>query len=408
MTEGRGPDGVVDAVGMEAHDSPVGKAAHAVVGALPDVLAKPMTDKMALDRMGALRTAIKAVRRGGTVSVSGVYGGEVDPMPMMEMFDRGITMRMGQCHVKRWVDDIMPAVAGRLRPARHAGHDHAPPAAGPGAGGLRHLPEEARRLHQGGPQAVRTVVVVGASSGIGRATAHQLASRGDQLVLAARSVDALEETRQECVARGASGVLVVPTDVGDREQVTRLFDESVARFDRVDVVVHAAAVLAYGRFEDVPPDVFDKILQTNLVGTANVARSTLKVFDAQQGGSLVVVGSVLAKMVAPYLSSYSTGKWGVQGLVRTLQIEARAKPGVHDQPGLAGGRGHADLRPGRQLHRPSGAPAAAGGVARAGGPSRGVGGRQARTRHLRRPAQLGDGGGVPARPRGVRRCSSAR
>jgi threonine dehydrogenase-like Zn-dependent dehydrogenase len=110
MTEGRGPDGVVDAVGMEAHDSPVGKAAHAVVGALPDVLARPMADKMALDRMGALRTAIKAVRRGGTVSVSGVYGGEVDPMPMMEMFDRGITMRMGQCHVKRWVDDIMPAV----------------------------------------------------------------------------------------------------------------------------------------------------------------------------------------------------------------------------------------------------------------------------------------------------------
>ena len=175
---------------------------------------------------------------------------------------------------------------------------------------------------------MRTTVVVGASSGIGRATAHQLASRGDQLVLAARSVDALEETRQECVARGASGVLVVPVDVGDREQVTRLFDESVARFDRVDVVVHAAAVLAYGRFEDVPPDVFDKILQTNLVGTANVARSTLKVFDAQQGGSLVVVGSVLAKMVAPYLSSYSTGKWGVQGLVRTLQVEARAKPGV--------------------------------------------------------------------------------
>jgi threonine dehydrogenase-like Zn-dependent dehydrogenase len=110
MTEGRGPDGVVDAVGMEAHDSPVGKAAHAVVGALPDVLARPMADKMALDRMGALRTAIKAVRRGGTVSVSGVYGGEVDPMPMMEMFDRGIAMRMGQCHVKRWVDDIMPAV----------------------------------------------------------------------------------------------------------------------------------------------------------------------------------------------------------------------------------------------------------------------------------------------------------
>ena len=110
MTAGRGPDGVVDAVGMEAHDSPVGKLAHTVVGALPDAIARPMTDAMAIDRMGALRTAVKAVRRGGTVSVSGVYGGEVDPMPMMEMFDRGITMRMGQCHVKRWIDDILPVV----------------------------------------------------------------------------------------------------------------------------------------------------------------------------------------------------------------------------------------------------------------------------------------------------------
>ena len=110
LTGGRGPDGVVDAVGMEAHDSPVGKAAHAAVGLLPDALAKPLTDKMAIDRLGALRTAVKAVRRGGTVSVSGVYGGEADPLPMMEMFDRGISMRMGQCHVKRWIDDILPAV----------------------------------------------------------------------------------------------------------------------------------------------------------------------------------------------------------------------------------------------------------------------------------------------------------
>ncbi|MGH3364444.1 MAG: zinc-dependent alcohol dehydrogenase, partial [Nocardioidaceae bacterium] len=110
LTGGRGADGVVEAVGMEAHDSPVGKAAHAAVGLLPDALAKPMVDKMAIDRLGALRPALKAVRRGGTVSVSGVYGGEVDPLPMMEMFDRGITMRMGQCHVKRWIDEIMPAI----------------------------------------------------------------------------------------------------------------------------------------------------------------------------------------------------------------------------------------------------------------------------------------------------------
>ena len=110
LTGGRGADGVVEAVGMEAHDSPIGKLAHAAVGLLPDALAKPVVDKMAIDRLGALRPALKAVRRGGTVSVSGVYGGEVDPLPMMEMFDRGLTMRMGQCHVKRWIDEIMPVV----------------------------------------------------------------------------------------------------------------------------------------------------------------------------------------------------------------------------------------------------------------------------------------------------------
>jgi threonine dehydrogenase-like Zn-dependent dehydrogenase len=110
MTGGRGPDSVVEAVGMEAHGSPAAKAAQTAVGLLPDALARPLIDRMAIDRMAALHTALKAVRRAGTVSISGVYGGEMDPMPMMEMFDRGITLRMGQCHVKRWVDDILPLV----------------------------------------------------------------------------------------------------------------------------------------------------------------------------------------------------------------------------------------------------------------------------------------------------------
>jgi threonine dehydrogenase-like Zn-dependent dehydrogenase len=110
LTGGRGPDSVIEAVGMEAHGSPAAKTAQTAVGLLPDALARPLIDKMAIDRMDALHTALKAVRRAGTVSVSGVYGGEVDPMPMMEMFDRGITMRMGQCHVKRWIDDILPLV----------------------------------------------------------------------------------------------------------------------------------------------------------------------------------------------------------------------------------------------------------------------------------------------------------
>jgi threonine dehydrogenase-like Zn-dependent dehydrogenase len=110
LTGGRGADGTVDAVGMEAHGSPWAKAAIGAVGALPDVVARPLTDKLAIDRLAALQAALKSVRRGGTVSVSGVYGGEVDPLPMMEMFDRGITVRMGQCHVRRWTDDILRLV----------------------------------------------------------------------------------------------------------------------------------------------------------------------------------------------------------------------------------------------------------------------------------------------------------
>jgi threonine dehydrogenase-like Zn-dependent dehydrogenase len=110
MTQGRGPDSVIEGVGMEAAHSPISKLAHNVVGLLPDMIAEPMMDKMGIDRLGALLAAIKGVRRGGTVSVSGVYGGETDPLPMMEMFDRGIQLRMGQCHVRRWTDDLLPVV----------------------------------------------------------------------------------------------------------------------------------------------------------------------------------------------------------------------------------------------------------------------------------------------------------
>ena len=116
MTSGRGPDATIDAVGMEAHGSPRAQAAQTAVGLLPDALARPLIDRFAVDRLDALHTAIKSVRRGGTVSISGVYGGEADPMPMMEMFDRGVQLRMGQCHVKRWIDEIMPLVLDETDP----------------------------------------------------------------------------------------------------------------------------------------------------------------------------------------------------------------------------------------------------------------------------------------------------
>src|SRR5690606_16900597 len=106
--EGRGPDGVIDAVGMEAHGSPIAPGLQKATGLLPDGVAEALIEKMGVDRMTVLHQAISAVCRGGTVSVVGVYGGAVDPMPMMEMFDKGIQLRMGQAHVKRWVDDIFP------------------------------------------------------------------------------------------------------------------------------------------------------------------------------------------------------------------------------------------------------------------------------------------------------------
>ncbi len=109
-TGGRGPDSVLEAVGMEAHGDAPSKIAQAGAGLLPDALAKPFIDKAAVDRMAALETAIKACRRGGTVSISGVYGGEKSPTPWMEMFDRGLQLRMGQCHVRRWTDETVPAL----------------------------------------------------------------------------------------------------------------------------------------------------------------------------------------------------------------------------------------------------------------------------------------------------------
>ena len=107
-TGGRGPDSVIDAVGMEAFGNPVVEASHKVVGMLPDALAGPFMQAAGVDRLAALHGAIDAVRRGGTVSLLGVYGGAVDPMPLMQMFDKQIQMRMGQANVRRWTDDIMP------------------------------------------------------------------------------------------------------------------------------------------------------------------------------------------------------------------------------------------------------------------------------------------------------------
>jgi S-(hydroxymethyl)glutathione dehydrogenase/alcohol dehydrogenase len=107
-TKGRGADSVIDAVGMEAHGSKVAEFGQRVFNALPSAVTAPLMSKVGVDRMSAIYTAIDAVRRGGTISLIGVYGGQSDPMPMLTLFDKQIQLRMGQANIKRWVDDIMP------------------------------------------------------------------------------------------------------------------------------------------------------------------------------------------------------------------------------------------------------------------------------------------------------------
>ncbi|MDA4108362.1 zinc-dependent alcohol dehydrogenase [Mycolicibacterium holsaticum] len=107
-TQGRGADSVIDAVGMEAHGSPIAEAAQTASGFLPSPVGRVMMKHAGVDRLAALNSAISLVRRGGTISVSGVYGGAADPINMMTLFDKQIQLRMGQANVKRWVPDIMP------------------------------------------------------------------------------------------------------------------------------------------------------------------------------------------------------------------------------------------------------------------------------------------------------------
>jgi threonine dehydrogenase-like Zn-dependent dehydrogenase len=108
LTGGRGPDSVIDAVGMEAHGSPVGKLAHQMTSLLPDSLAERLMERAGVDRLTALHMAIDVVRRGGTISLVGVYGGMADPLPMLTLFDKQVQVRMGQANVHRWRGEILP------------------------------------------------------------------------------------------------------------------------------------------------------------------------------------------------------------------------------------------------------------------------------------------------------------
>ncbi|WP_187366786.1 SDR family NAD(P)-dependent oxidoreductase [Nocardioides dongxiaopingii] len=172
------------------------------------------------------------------------------------------------------------------------------------------------------------LLVTGASSGIGRATVLAAAEQGRHVVLVARGAGPLEETAEECRARGAASALTVPLDVGDDDAVADLVASVLRRHGRLDAVVGCAGVVAYGRTESVPVEVFDAVLRTNLTGSVNLARHVVPVLRRQGAGSLLLVGSVVGHLAVPMMSPYVLSKWGVRALARQLAVENRDRPGV--------------------------------------------------------------------------------
>lgn len=172
----------------------------------------------------------------------------------------------------------------------------------------------------------RVVLITGASSGIGRATAERAAVEGAHVVLLARDEASLRLVADAC--DGAASTLVLPTDVGDDRAVRRAVAAALERHGRLDVVVSNAGVVAYGRTESVPPEVFDGVLRTNLLGTVNLVRHVLPVLREQGGGDLVLVGSVIGHLAVPQMSAYTVSKWGVRALARQLRVENRDVAGL--------------------------------------------------------------------------------
>lgn len=171
----------------------------------------------------------------------------------------------------------------------------------------------------------RVVMVVGASSGIGAATVRRLAIRGDRLVLLSRSAEALGRAADELPGEP----MICVADVTDADALDAAVGQVLERFGRLGAVVHTAQVMAYGRIEDVPREVFERVVDVALHGTANIARSVIPVFRTRGTGTLVIVNSLLGEIATPGMGAYDAAKWGQLGLARVLQLEVRDVPGVH-------------------------------------------------------------------------------
>jgi NAD(P)-dependent dehydrogenase (short-subunit alcohol dehydrogenase family) len=170
----------------------------------------------------------------------------------------------------------------------------------------------------------RVVVITGASSGLGRATAMDLATRGCKLVLAARDLEALEDTARQC-----DGALTVETDVTSMAEVQKLADAAMAAFGRIDVWINNAGVTLYGFLEDAPLEEHERVIKTNLNGAIYGARAVIPIFRAQHRGTLINVGSVLSNVGQAYVPSYVISKFGVHGLTEALRVELADERDIH-------------------------------------------------------------------------------